>query len=70
LATWQDVVDCDYCAWDGERIVVDTARMTVEQCVSAILAEVLDRNRPAPATGCAPEYNDVIARAAESEVRK
>ena len=35
---WQDVVDCDYRAWDGERIVIDTARLTVEQCVSAILA--------------------------------
>ena len=53
LATWQDVVDSDYRAWDGERIVIDTARLTVEQCVSAILVEVLGGNQPAPLTGCA-----------------
>jgi predicted kinase len=51
--TWRNVADRDYCAWDGERIVVDTARLTVEQCVSAILAEMLAGNQPAPGTGCA-----------------
>jgi predicted kinase len=36
---WQDVVNGDYRAWEGERIVIDTAQLTVEQCVSAILGE-------------------------------
>jgi predicted kinase len=40
LPTWQEVVGRDYRPWDGERIVIDTARLSVEQSVRTILAEV------------------------------
>jgi predicted kinase len=42
--TWQDITNSDYYAWDGHRIVIDTTRLTIEECVRAILAEV----RPSP----------------------
>lgn len=44
LPTWQDVVDRDYRRWDRERIVIDTARHTVEQAVN-LLRETLDAVR-------------------------
>ena len=37
---WQDVVERDYRPWDGERLTIDTARLTVEQSVRAILAHM------------------------------
>ncbi len=40
LPTWQEVVDRDYRPWDGERIVIDTARLSVEQSVRTILTAV------------------------------
>jgi predicted kinase len=40
LPTWQEVVERDYRPWDVERIVIDTARLSVEQNVLTILAEV------------------------------
>jgi predicted kinase len=40
LPTWQEVVDRDYRPWDVERIVIDTARLSVEQSVRSILAAV------------------------------
>ena len=40
LPTWQEVVERDYRAWDSERIVIDTARLDVEQSVRTILARV------------------------------
>jgi predicted kinase len=40
LPTWQEVVERDYRPWDAERIVIDTARLSVEQSVRTILAEV------------------------------
>jgi hypothetical protein len=40
LPTWQEVVERDYRPWDVERIVIDTARLSVEQSVRSILAEV------------------------------
>ncbi len=40
LPTWQQVVDRDYRPWDGERIVIDTARLSVEQSVRTILTAV------------------------------
>jgi predicted kinase len=40
LPTWQDVLERDYRAWDGERIVIDTARLNVEDSVFTILAKV------------------------------
>jgi predicted kinase len=39
-ATWQDVADLDYRPWDEHRLVVDTARLNIEQCVREILANV------------------------------
>jgi predicted kinase len=40
LPTWQEVVERDYRPWDVERIVIDTARLSVEQSVRTILAEI------------------------------
>jgi predicted kinase len=40
LPTWQEVVERDYHPWDVERIVIDTARLSVEDSVRSILAEV------------------------------
>ena len=40
LPTWQEVVERDYRPWDVERMVIDTARLSVEQSVRAILAEI------------------------------
>ena len=40
LPTWQEVVERDYRPWDGERIVIDTGRLSVEQSVRTILAQV------------------------------
>ena len=34
LPTWQEVVERDYRAWDVERMVIDTARLSVEQTCS------------------------------------
>lgn len=42
LPTWQEVVERDYRPWDSERIVIDTGRLSVEQSVRTILAEVPD----------------------------
>lgn len=38
LPTWSEVVGRDYRAWDGERLVIDTARADIEACVRAILS--------------------------------
>lgn len=38
LPTWSEVIERDYRAWDGERLVIDTARMEVEQSVRTILS--------------------------------
>lgn len=38
LPTWQEVIERDYHAWDRECIVIDTARLNLEQSVRAILA--------------------------------
>jgi len=40
LPAWTDVVERDYRPWNGERVVIDTARQDVEQSVRAILAAV------------------------------
>jgi predicted kinase len=39
LPTRQEVVEREYRPWDGERIVIDAARMSVEQSVRTILAK-------------------------------
>ena len=36
----QNVADLDYRPWDGSRLVVDTARLSVEECVREILANI------------------------------
>lgn len=43
LPTWEEVVERDYRPWDGERMVIDTARLSVEDSVRAILVEVSAR---------------------------
>jgi predicted kinase len=38
--SWQDVVDRDYRPWDDRPLVIDTARLAVEDCVRAIRAHL------------------------------
>ena len=40
LPTWQDVLEREYHSWDRDRIVIDTAGKSVEQCVSELLARL------------------------------
>jgi predicted kinase len=40
MPTWSDVIERDYCAWNGERLIVDTARSDVDQSVRIILSMV------------------------------
>ncbi len=40
LPTWQEVLERDYRPWNVERIVIDTARLSVEDSVRSILAEL------------------------------
>jgi predicted kinase len=40
LPTWPEVVGHDYRSWDGERLVIDTARLSVEQSIRTILSAV------------------------------
>ena len=37
---WQQVVDRDYCPWDGDRLVIDTATVSVDEAVRTILERV------------------------------
>ena len=37
LPTWSDVLERDYRPWDVERLVIDTARLEVRDCVRTIL---------------------------------
>ena len=43
LPTWQEVVERDYRVWEGERLVIDTARLSVDACVRAIFERCRDR---------------------------
>jgi predicted kinase len=36
VPTWQEVVDRDYQAWQGDRLIIDTAFLRVEQSVKLI----------------------------------
>jgi predicted kinase len=36
LPTWQDILACDYRAWNRDRIVIDTSRHSVGECVDTI----------------------------------
>jgi predicted kinase len=38
LPSWDDVVARDYRAWDTARLVIDTARLTVDEAVREILS--------------------------------
>lgn len=40
LPTWEDVVTRDYRPWTTDRIVIDTARLTIEQSVETIVSAV------------------------------
>jgi predicted kinase len=40
LPTWSQVAERDYRPWDGERLIIDTARFDVGQSVRAILSAV------------------------------
>jgi predicted kinase len=40
LPTWTDVIERDYRPWDGDRLVVDTARLNVQQSVQKIVSTV------------------------------
>lgn len=36
LPSWQEIVSREYCPWDREHVVVDTARQSVEQSVQMV----------------------------------
>jgi hypothetical protein len=38
--TWQQVVAFDYRHWNRDRMVVDTARRTIPECVAEIVSAV------------------------------
>jgi len=40
LPTWAEVVARDYRPWDRDRIVIDTSRANVDDCVSEILSAI------------------------------
>ena len=40
LPTWSEVVERDYRPWEGERLIIDTARCDVRQNVQSILSAV------------------------------
>lgn len=44
--TWQEVVDRDYRPWERDHIVIDTARLTIEQSIERLLA-MLPGRQPA-----------------------
>ncbi len=42
LPTWPEVIARDYRPWTEDRLVIDTARVTIDQAVAEILAQVQD----------------------------
>ena len=40
LPAWKDVVERDYRPWDGPRLVLDTARSGIAECVAAITSRL------------------------------
>jgi predicted kinase len=42
LPTWNEVLERDYRAWDGPRLVIDTTRLSVDEAVRAIVTRVRD----------------------------
>ena len=45
LPTWQDVMAHDYAPWDRERVVIDTARQTVAQALTALTELAVSKKR-------------------------
>ena len=43
-ATWRDVLDRGYEPWQGEHLVVDTARLSPREAADAVLAALPDRS--------------------------
>lgn len=43
LPSWQEVLDRDYHAWDRGRLVLDTAHLSLDECLNAILAVLAPR---------------------------
>jgi hypothetical protein len=44
VPTWQEVVECDYRAWDRLRLVIDTARQNVPESVKTIVSALASRH--------------------------
>jgi predicted kinase len=40
LPTWSEVLAHDYRPWDSDRLVIDTTRLNVPQCVQAIVSAI------------------------------
>lgn len=40
IPTWAEVMERDYHPWDRDRLIIDTARLDVRQCVEAIVAGI------------------------------
>ena len=40
VPTWSEVLAHDYRPWDSERLVIDTARLNVPQCVQSIVSAI------------------------------
>ena len=40
VPTWSEVIERDYRPWDGERLVIDTARLDVRESLRSILSAV------------------------------
>ncbi|CAM2153205.1 Adenylyl-sulfate kinase [Pararobbsia alpina] len=45
MPTWQDVLAHDYAPWDRERVVIDTARQTVAQALTALTELAASKKR-------------------------
>lgn len=43
VPTWQEVIARDYREWDSQPVVIDTARLTVEQSVRAIVTKAREQ---------------------------
>jgi len=40
VPTWPEVIERDYRPWTRDRVVIDTARASIEACVRTVLAEI------------------------------
>jgi predicted kinase len=41
LPTWQEVLDREYHPWSGDRIIIDTSKNSVEQCLASLFQKLL-----------------------------